>query len=134
MWTAKRRYACSVTSARDARSFCSEQLHDHFGASSDADGVVDTAQLIVSELVTNAVNAQCSTTDLVLHCEGDSLRISVLDDGHGIPQVMNASDRDEHGRGLAIINALAAAWGVVSHKNDGKQVWAEVTIPAALVT
>jgi anti-sigma regulatory factor (Ser/Thr protein kinase) len=132
MWTAERRYECSVTSARDARSFCTEQLHDHFGSTGDVNEVVDSAQLIVSEMITNAVNAECSTTDLRLSCEGDSLRISVHDDGDGLPQVMRASDRDEHGRGLAIIDALAATWGIVRHKGNGKQVWAELTIPAAL--
>jgi anti-sigma regulatory factor (Ser/Thr protein kinase) len=133
MWTAQQQYPCSVTSARDARRFCLEQLSDHLGSTSDAQEVADTAELIVSELVTNAVNADCSLTGVRLSCRGESLRIAVLDDGPGVPAVASPTDRDEHGRGLAIIDAVAAAWGVESEPDHGKQVWAELTIPPSLV-
>jgi anti-sigma regulatory factor (Ser/Thr protein kinase) len=112
--------------------FCAEQLADYLGSTEVALEVVDTARLIVSELITNAVNASCSGTDLQLSCEGGSLRIAVDDDGDGLPTMRTAEQRDENGRGLAIIAALAANWGVVDYPNDGKQVWAEVTLPLAL--
>ena len=108
--------------------FCTEQLNDLLGVTSAAHDVVDAANLIVSELMTNAVNASCSSSNLTLSCEGDFLRISVLDDGPGRPQLTEAAERDEHGRGLAIIDALAASWGVVEYEDDGKQVWAELSI------
>jgi anti-sigma regulatory factor (Ser/Thr protein kinase) len=129
MWTAQQQYPCSVASVRDARTFCTEQLNDLLGETSHAQDVVDAANLIVSELITNAVNACCSSSNLTLTCEGDSLRISVLDDGAGTPLLTAAAERDEHGRGLAIIDALAASWGVVEYEDDGKQVWAELTMP-----
>ena len=90
MWSVERSYQCSVSSVRDARSFCSEQLHDHFGSTDAVDDVVDSAQLIISELMTNAVNAACSTTELTLSCEGDALRIEVGDDGAGLPKLTRA--------------------------------------------
>ena len=132
MWMVEQQYPCTVASARDARRFCSEQLHRHLGATSEARAVADSAQLVVSELITNAVNANCSRTGLTLSCEGDSLRIAVLDDGRGTPAIVSPDERDEHGRGLAIVDAVAADWGVVSHSDDGKQVWAELTIPSTL--
>jgi anti-sigma regulatory factor (Ser/Thr protein kinase) len=129
MWTAQQHYSCSVASVGEARTFCTEQLSDLLGQTSAAQDVVDAANLIVSELITNAVNAECSSSNLTLTCEGEFLRISVLDDGPGSPVLTAAAERDEHGRGLAIIDALAASWGVIDYEDDGKQVWAELSIP-----
>jgi anti-sigma regulatory factor (Ser/Thr protein kinase) len=134
MWSAQQHYSCTCQSPRDAREFCREQLLDLLGAAPDAQEVVDSARLIVSELVTNAVNASCSSTDLIISREGDSLRISVVDDAPGQPIVRTATDRDEDGRGLAIVEALASAWGVVFDPRHRKQVWAELTLPPALAS
>ena len=133
MWSAQQHLACSSASPRDARKFCSEQLRDHLGSTRQADDIVDAAELIVSELITNAINASCSCTELTLSCEGESLRIAVGDDRSGQPLLKAPTEREEHGRGLAIVDALAASWGVVARAEDGKQVWAELTLPSALL-
>jgi anti-sigma regulatory factor (Ser/Thr protein kinase) len=133
MWSTNQRYSCLATSAGDARRFATDELRGYLGSTEDAVDVVDTAQLIVSELITNAVNAECSSTELRLSCEGRSLRIAVLDDGGGRPSIRAAGDRDEHGRGLAIIDSLATDWGVVDDSEAGKQVWVEVALPPRLL-
>jgi anti-sigma regulatory factor (Ser/Thr protein kinase) len=133
MWTAHMQYPCSAASPSDARRFCCDELENLLGSDRAAQAVVDDAQLIVSELITNAVNAECSRTGLTLECDGNSLRIAVRDDGPGRPTLRSANERDEHGRGLAIIAAIAASWGVCE-ADPGKQVWAELTIPPALAS
>ena len=133
MWTAKEYYLCTSGSARQARMFCTEKLSSLLGSTSEAQDVVDTVELIVSELITNAVNASCSRTTLSLSCEGGSLRIDVLDDGPGRPQLTRATDRDVHGRGLAIVETLARSWGVDADSEHGKRVWAEVELPPELL-
>ncbi|MDQ6649443.1 MAG: ATP-binding protein [Actinomycetota bacterium] len=86
--------------------------------------VADPAILLVSELVTNAVRHAGSQVELVLERWADTLRASVSDTVRTMPQVRRAGPTDEGGRGLALVEALSARWGVVERK-AGKQVWFE---------
>lgn len=69
------------------------------------------------------------------HCElraglsDAALRLQVIDQGAGMPDPQAASDRDEHGRGLVIVSAVCAAWGVEALPVGGKVVWAEILRP-----
>ncbi|MFJ4470433.1 ATP-binding protein [Streptomyces sp. NPDC089424] len=88
----------------------------------------DTAALVVSELVTNAILHTAS--DIVvceLHDEEDLVRIAVRDQGcaTGEPHPTPARAEEEHGRGLLLVDALARAWG--AHESGfGLLVWAEL--------
>ncbi|MFJ1704183.1 ATP-binding protein [Kitasatospora sp. NPDC088346] len=91
----------------------------------------ETALLLLSELVTNAcrharvppgrrVGIRCTLRDGVL-------RVEVSDPGDGVPHPRRAAPDDESGRGLALVSALATAWG--SHprpSGPGKTVWFEL--------
>ncbi|CAO5163819.1 Anti-sigma regulatory factor (Ser/Thr protein kinase) [Frankia sp. AiPs1] len=89
---------------------------------------VEVAQLLVSEVVTNAVrfigdrDALCLTVALRV----DRIRIAV-DDGSSLrPALRTAADDDESGRGMHLVAALALQWGVVDRPEEqgtGKQVW-----------
>ncbi|RMI46257.1 ATP-binding protein [Streptomyces triticirhizae] len=91
----------------------------------------DNAQLIVSELVTNAIlHTQSSQVRCLLWSSGQVLRIEVADEGAG-PSLgpPRAADADaENGRGLLLLDALAARWGVISPDHwSGCTVWAELS-------
>lgn len=92
---------------------------------------IDVAQLLVSEVVTNAVrfagprHALCVT----LSAHDGRIRIAV-DDGSSLRPVLKpAHDDDETGRGMHLVAALATQWGVLEAPADqgpGKQVWFEL--------
>ncbi|MFE2046454.1 ATP-binding protein [Streptomyces sp. NPDC059477] len=57
------------------------------------------------------------------------LRVEVADANNDRPQVREATAEDEHGRGLALVEALADRWGYCPRAHGiGKAVWAEVVI------
>jgi len=100
-------------------------------------GLADEAVLLVSELVTNAIQhagADGSPTVLRLEFDGDWLRIEVHDASPHVPQPRVPDRLDESGFGLMLVDELAAKWGV-QHTAAGKAVWAELdTRPGGAAT
>ncbi|WP_030252984.1 ATP-binding protein [Streptomyces violens] len=95
----------------------------------DLDALVDSATVIVSELVTNAIQHGLGQQPIGLRVtrSAHELRIEVTD---GTPQparVRRANDDDEHGRGLPLVAGLADGWGV---SRDGAMTWATFVLPA----
>ncbi|HCA86800.1 MAG TPA: ATP-binding protein [Streptomyces sp.] len=91
-------------------------------------GLVDTAQLCVSELVTNVINhvGAGTPTTLAVSMRGTNLRIEVQDpDAETRPVRLSASEDAEGGRGMEMVDMLAERWGVdlVAH---GKSTWCEI--------
>lgn len=99
-------------------------------------GMVDVAELVVSELATNAaLHGEPPVTIRVRMDRG--VRIEVEDLGRHLPVVLPAQLEATTGRGLSLVAALAARWGVEPLPGHGKQVWAEIeasapTAPAAV--
>ena len=88
--------------------------------------VVDTAELVLSELASNAVRQSEDPIVVVLALREDHLRVEVHDTSHRMP-VLPKEDVDDDatsGRGLLLVEALASRWGVQSD-GLGKRVWAE---------
>jgi anti-sigma regulatory factor (Ser/Thr protein kinase) len=88
----------------------------------------ETAALLVSELVTNAVrHADTGGSALVLRLEfaGSWLRIEVHDADPRAPQPRTPDQLDGSGFGFVLIEALADNWGV-REATIGKAVWAEL--------
>ncbi|MDT0463014.1 SpoIIE family protein phosphatase [Streptomyces gibsoniae] len=106
-----------------ARSVVREQLHEWgLGA------LADNAELMVSELVTNAVrHAHGRRVELRL-VRGDTLLCEVDDDDHTLPTLLHAGPGDEFGRGLRVVSTLAREWGT-SRTSAGKTAWFELTLP-----
>jgi anti-sigma regulatory factor (Ser/Thr protein kinase) len=85
-----------------------------------------TTEMIVSELVTNAV--RYGTPPLRLQLIKDRTLTCEVHDGNPVaPRMRHAKTIDEGGRGLFIIAQLAQNWGV-RYSPNGKTVWAEQTL------
>ncbi|MFJ2736152.1 SpoIIE family protein phosphatase [Streptomyces sp. NPDC087317] len=88
--------------------------------------LIDSAELLVSEVVTNAVRYASRPVTLRL-LRTDVLRCEVSDDVPQLPQPRQARATDEAGRGLRVVNQLARRWGV-NRLNGGKVFWFELKI------
>lgn len=92
----------------------------------------ETAELLVSELVTNAVRHGGGfdvTVSVELRPGGDEISIGVTDDGHDQPVLRSPKVTDEHGRGLQLVGLFADRWGVRRNRgSDAKTVWFELTV------
>jgi anti-sigma regulatory factor (Ser/Thr protein kinase) len=130
MWRTSERFACVPAAPSHARRFCAQSLGSALGDNGATSDVVADVEIIVSELVTNAINAGCTKTEVQLTAHEDVVRIDVHDDGFGTPVQQHPSIADEHGRGLLIVAALARDWGVVPCQH-GKIVWAEIGLASA---
>lgn len=110
-----------LTSASDAREFVATKIRDW-----NLEHLLDDALLVASELATNAVMHAESSCRLRLSLGPRTLRIDVVDAGQGTPEPQPESATEEHGRGLLLVAALSAAWGLEVLPGDGKTVWAEL--------
>jgi anti-sigma regulatory factor (Ser/Thr protein kinase) len=84
------------------------------------------AQLIVSELVSNAVCHALGPVTMRLRANSDSLLIEVQDELPAFPEPHSHAVDAECGRGLTIVSALSRAWGYYPERY-GKTVWALVS-------
>lgn len=93
-------------------------------------GLADGAALVLSELMTNAVRhgrvpGRGIGTRFVRLAGG--VRIEVHDCTDAQPELQVAADDSEHGRGLALVDAVTEGrWGVSARPGPGKVVWAEL--------
>ncbi|MER5883416.1 SpoIIE family protein phosphatase [Streptomyces sp. NPDC001941] len=90
----------------------------------DLEELSDSVELLVSEVVTNAVRyAERPVTLRLLRT--DVLRCEVGDDSPQLPRQRRARETDEGGRGLFLVNRLARRWGA-TRLSTGKVVWFEL--------
>ncbi|MEV1023851.1 SpoIIE family protein phosphatase [Streptomyces sp. NPDC050264] len=90
--------------------------------------MTDSVELLVSEVVTNAVRYASRPVTLRL-LRTDVLRCEVGDDVPQLPRQRNARATDEGGRGLFLVNRLTRRWGA-TRLSTGKVVWFELARPA----
>ncbi|MET9060294.1 ATP-binding protein [Streptomyces antibioticus] len=92
----------------------------------------DTAELIVSELVTNAVlHTRAGVLRVTVRClPGGRVKVAVIDKSRDLPEMRPADDDADHGRGLAIVAACSQQWGA-DPLPWGKRVWAVLEPPPA---
>ncbi|MFD7135400.1 ATP-binding protein [Streptomyces sp. NPDC059894] len=112
-------------SVPDARHFVANVLMDW-----KVPELADTAELVTSELVTNAVlHARAGVFRVTLRRLGDDqVRLAVVDRSRTLPQLGSADDDEDHGRGLAIVDSVSTQWGA-DLLPWGKRVWADLETP-----
>lgn len=103
-----------------ARAFVAAALAD------EPAPLVDDARLVVTELVTNATLHGEPPVTLRVARLADRVRIEVEDTGRALPVQVRQSHDSMTGRGLSLVSAVSAAWGVEA-ASAGKIVWAELT-------
>jgi DNA-binding NarL/FixJ family response regulator len=111
--------AGSASSAAQSRRFVRELLAD-----ADRDLVADV-ELLVSELVTNAVTHTEAEPRLEIHILRDRIRVEVYDDDPTMPRERVPEARELGGRGLGFVHRLSSRWGS-EPAGSGKVVWLEI--------
>jgi anti-sigma regulatory factor (Ser/Thr protein kinase) len=111
--------AVRAARAHTRETFCSWGLPD---------GVIESATLVVSELVTNAIRASwpCDASQAItmwLSADHENVVVEVWDGSAERPRPRPGDGEGEGGRGLAIVAALSQSWGVYPDRH-GKIVWA----------
>jgi anti-sigma regulatory factor (Ser/Thr protein kinase) len=86
---------------------------------------IEAAQLLVSELVTNAIVHTSSEVWLVVSVRGGTIRVEVTDHDARLPELRPAGSGATDGRGLGIVDGIADAWGF-DPRHSGKAVWFEL--------
>jgi PAS domain S-box-containing protein len=109
------------TSAGAARRLVRDVL-----ARAGRDDLLDTAELVVSELVTNAMLHTATQIDLRATVDEHGLHLEVADGSPTQPTEREHAALAGTGRGLALVHDLTEQWGVRA-AGDGKVVWARVT-------
>ena len=107
---------------RTARELTRRQL-----AAWQLDDLVDNTELIVSELVTNAIRYGSGPVSLRL-VRAKSLWCEVSDGNSSAPHLRLAADSDEGGRGLFLVRHCSRRWGL-RYGARGKTVWSEQPLP-----
>ncbi|MGI5488361.1 ATP-binding protein [Microtetraspora malaysiensis] len=87
----------------------------------------ELAELLVSELVTNALRHGAGEPVVTLSSSDGVLRGEVADASPALPQVQHMSEEEECGRGLLLVEALSRDWGV-ERTGAGKAVWFELDV------
>lgn len=118
----------SAQSVRAARRFLREALAAA-GFDGDDGDVGDVAELLVSELVSNAVLHARSEIEIAVTVLGNTVRVDVQDGSpRGVVRRRHRLD-SATGRGLMLVDRMAASWGV-QPREQGKVVWFEVVAGA----
>lgn len=123
MLASHQKLEASLASGAAARRFMEETLRRW-----SCGEVLDVVNLLVSELVVNAVVHGGSETDVSVVLTPAALRVEVADHDERVPAPKEAGDWDTSGRGLSFVASMSRAWGVQRFPG-GKVIWFEVARP-----
>lgn len=115
------RFRPEPQSARSARKFVDETLRRW-----DCADELDVVTLLVSELVTNAVVHAGTDIDVGVRLLPAAIRIEVDDASGALPELRDAAESAESGRGMDLVHRMAQSWGVEQRAGGGKVVWFDV--------
>jgi CheY-like chemotaxis protein/anti-sigma regulatory factor (Ser/Thr protein kinase) len=122
--TVSERFVGEPDSVPSARRFVLRQVRDWRLAR-----LCDEAALVVTELAANAVDHARSAFEVRLELTPAALRLEVCDNGAGTPEPQPPRRDSERGRGLLLVSAMSASWGIDDVvDDDGKVVWAELAL------
>jgi len=109
-------------SARAAREVMEAALRPWGDADTTEIGV-----LLTTELVTNAIVHARTDFALRVTTSEERLRVEVSDSSQDPPRLVPIHGLEDHGRGLHLVDALSASWGV-DWRDQGKAVWFELAL------
>ena len=112
-----------------ARRFASETLRSWHVA----ERAMETVELVVSELVGNAVEHGGGAAELRLSLLERSIRVDIVDTSPELPVLCSPEPVEDRHRGLLIVGALSTRWGT-DLVGGGKSVWAELPATVAPAT
>ena len=112
-----------------ARAFVRAELAAALLAGPAVQDPSEDAALVVSELVTNAVNAGSTVVEVDLTVHHARLVLVVGDDAPGWPRLVTAGPSERRHRGLRLVEALSQQWTVQPRAGSGKNVMAEIGLP-----
>jgi anti-sigma regulatory factor (Ser/Thr protein kinase) len=122
----QRRFPNEATSVSAARRFVLASLEGL--PPRDADVIA----VMVSELAANAVRHTGSHFTVAVERSSERIRVEVVDSGPGDPVVRAPYPEEPSGRGLQIVQALSAEWGVIpAGDGPGKTVWFAIPVDAS---
>lgn len=116
-------YGRDAASVGEARSWIDAFLAEH----DIEDTVRDDAQLVASELVTNALMHGEGALVLRASVEDSKVHVSVTDSGDELPEVLPLDPSRIGGLGLIVVGRIASNWGVAPFPG-GKTVWAALAL------
>ena len=116
------RLAPTATAPAAARRYVRDVL-EYWRLALPDDGVIDRAELLADELVTNAVLHARTSLRLRLELYGDLLHVAVHDASPRLLRLVPDDPHSEAGRGLRLVERLATARGVHQRPDGGKVVW-----------
>ena len=129
---AERRFRFELAAHPGSAATARRLTRDRLTGWSIADDTCDTAALVVSELVTNALVHTQGPVRLDLILRGDRVRVCVSDSSPRAPAKPVIVDWESTGgRGLLLVEAMSDAFGSVPVAG-GKQVWSEIVVPEAV--
>jgi anti-sigma regulatory factor (Ser/Thr protein kinase) len=105
---------------RAARRFVNEVLTD-----TGYEDVLDVVELLVTEVVTNAVLHARSSADVVVRLLPDAVRVEVRDGDDSFPVRRRAHSDQPGGRGFDLVEQMSRSWGI-DMLDVGKCTWFEV--------
>jgi anti-sigma regulatory factor (Ser/Thr protein kinase) len=121
----RRSFEHAPASVSAARRFATEALQ---GAPAET---LEVVALMVSELASNCVKHADGGFELAIIKRAREIRIEVTDHAGGEPSMRSPGPTDPTGRGLRIVDMLAAAWGVERSAGEATTVWFTVPSGAA---
>jgi anti-sigma regulatory factor (Ser/Thr protein kinase) len=92
------------------------------------DPLAADVELVVSELVTNAVIHGTGPITLRVRVIDGFVSVGVQDCGSGVPRMNRADPSREGGRGMTVVAGLVSDWGVRVDRGTGKEVWAILAV------
>ncbi|GAB2759290.1 ATP-binding protein [Nocardioides pakistanensis] len=124
----RRRFPPRPSSVGQARAMVRELL-----TAAGRDDLVETAELLVSEIVTNAIVHAGTPIDVAVSFVDGGLRVEVTDGSPHVPSPRDYGPSAGTGRGLMLLEELGEDWGVLP-EDPGKTVWFHIaTDPGTIV-
>jgi hypothetical protein len=120
-----RRYPPDPAILASARSFAADRLR-----ALELTAVRDDVELLLTELITNAIIHARSDVEVRLEPSGAGVRVEVIDGNPTMPIAGTLTPAALSGRGLTLVQSISTRWGAHHNTAGGKTVWFEV-VPGA---